>query len=276
MVNPVITLGILAIGIIAFLNFGGVQRASAFLEGVKGKIGTGEVSVPQTQSGAGAVIIKAGSQAAVSEILSVKKSTAPVIERRKFGTGITTRERASAETLRKLTTFSGSGVAQFSDSSVSALSSEQLADIRRRTLTKTEEADVKALELRRTRAISRGIRPSLKLSGAELILRKREQEALSKMLLTSRFGGQTFIGGKLFAKAGFASGGLTPALRAERARAALPTIGKQGQVIENLGAGGSAILKARNEARVQAALQFNRRVIEAKKSGLPIPVFQGF
>jgi len=276
LVNPLITLGIIGVAAVAFLSLGGVQRASAFIEGVKGKIGTGKVSVPTSQSGKGDVPIKAGSQAAVSDILSVKASTAPVVERRKFGTGITTREKASADTLRKLTGFSGSGVAQFSTGQVAQLTVKELGDIRTRTLTDVEKSDIKALELRRTRAIERGIKPSLKLRGAELVLRKREQEALSKKLLTAKFGGQTFVGGKLFAKAGFASGGLTPELIRQRELAKAPTIGKQGQLIENLGANGSTIIKARTESRVSQALAFNAAVAEAKRLGRPLPTFTGF
>ena len=142
MVNPLITLGIIGVAAVAFLSAGGVQKVSAFVEGVKGKIGTGKVSVPTTQSGKGDIPIKAGSQAAVTDILSVKASTAPVVERRKFGTGITTREKASAETLRKLTSFSGRGVAQFSTGQVAGLTKQQLADIRTRDLTTTERADI--------------------------------------------------------------------------------------------------------------------------------------
>jgi len=276
LVNPLITLGIIGVAAVAFLSLGGVQRASAFVEGIKGKIGTGKVSVPTAQSGKGDVPIKAGSQAAVSDILSVKASTAPVVARRKFGTGITTREAASADTLRKLTSFSGSGVAQFSTGQVSQLTAKELGDIRTRTLTDVEKSDIKALELRRTRAIERGINPNLKLSGAELILRKREQEQLSKNLLTAKFGGQTFVGGKLFAKAGFESGGLTPELIRERALASAPTIGKQGQEIENLGVNGSTIIKARTDSRVAQALAFNESVARAKRLGQPIPVFSGF
>jgi len=270
LVNPIITLGIIGIAVVAFLNFGGVQRVSGFVEGIKGQFGKGGVNVPEGQKGTGAIPIKSSSEFAVTRILSTKgKTLAPITERRKFGTGITERAKASSDVLRKLTTFSGSGVAQFSGGQVGGLTASEIQDIRSRTFTTTEQADIKALELRRTRAIERGINPNLKLSGIELVFRKRQQELLSKKFLTDRFGGKTFIGGKLFAKEGFATGG-------GAVRDTTPTIGKEGQLIENLGAGGSAIIKSRTEAKVATALAFNRSVIEAKKAGLPIPVFQGF
>jgi len=276
LVSPLVTIGLIIIAGIVFLNVGGIGRASAFIQDLKSKAGSGAVTVPSTQSGEGSVPIKSGSQAAVNDILSVKASTSPVVERRKFGTGITTREAASADTLRKLTSFSGSGVAQFSGGLIGSLSEQQLGDIRSREFTTQEQEDIKALELRRTRAISRGINPNLKLSGAELILRKREQEALSKQLLTERFGSQTFVNGKLFAKEGFESGGLTPELAAERLAFSQPTIGKEGQIIENLGEGGNVIIKARTESRVSQAIAFNESVARAKAAGLPIPTFSGF
>jgi len=276
LVNPLVTIGLIVIAGIIFLNVGGIGRASALVQDLKKRAGSGAVSVPSTQSGEGSVPIKTGSQAAVNDILSVKASTAPVVERRKFGTGITTREAASSETLRKLTSFAGTGVAQFSGGIVGGLSAQQLGDIRSREFTSTEQSDIKALELRRTSAIERGISPNIKLSGEELVLRKREQEALSKQLLTERFGSQTFVNGKLFAKAGFESGGLTPELAAERLAAAQPTIGKEGQIIENLGEGGGAIIKARTESRVSQAIAFNEAVARAKAAGEPLPTFAGF
>jgi len=276
LVSPIITIGLIIIAGIVFLNVGGVQRASAFISDLKAKAGSGAVTVPSTQSGEGSVPIKTGSQAAVNDILAVKSSTAPVVERRKFGTGITTREKASADTLRKLTSFSGTGVAQFSGGIVGSLSEQQLGDIRSRGFTAGELADIKALELRRSSAIERGINPNLKLSGAELVLRKREQEALSKQLLTERFGSGTFVDGKLFAKEGFESGGLTPELAAERLAASQPTIGKEGQIIENLGEGGNVIIKARTESRVSQAIAFNLAVAKAKEAGEPLPTFSGF
>jgi len=276
LVNPLVTIGLIVIAGIIFLNVGGIGRASAFVEDLKKRAGSGAVSVPSTQSGEGSVPIKSGSQAAVNDILSVKASTAPVVERRKFGTGITTREKASAETLRKLTSFSGSGVAQFSGDIVSGLSSEQIGDIRSREFTTQEQEDIKALELRRAAAIAGGINPNLKLSGEELVLQKRLQEQLSINLLTDRFGSQTFVDGNLFQKENFESGGLTPELAAERLAFAEPTIGKEGQIIENLGEGGNVIIAARTASRVEQAIAFNESVARAKAAGEPVPTFEGF
>ncbi len=103
--------------------------------------------------------------------------------------------------------LTGKGTAQFSTGQVGLLTEAKRTEIARRELTTQEIRDIAALDARRTAAIDRGIQPNVKLSGAELVLRKREQEELSKSLLTSQFGGQTFVGGKLFANPLFETGG---------------------------------------------------------------------
>jgi len=85
------------------------------------------------------------------------------------------------------------------------LSDAKRAEIAARELTAVERSDVAKLDARRRAAIERGVNPNVKLSGAELVLRKREQEEISKSFITSRFGGQAFVGGKLFANPNFCS-----------------------------------------------------------------------
>lgn len=105
------------------------------------------------------------------------------------------------EKLRR--TLTGRGTAQFSTGQVGVLTEAKRQEIRNRALTAQERRDVAALEARRARKIERGIRPNIALRGAELVLRKREQEELSKSLVTSRFGGSAFVNGKLFANPDF-------------------------------------------------------------------------
>jgi len=101
--------------------------------------------------------------------------------------------------------LTGVGTAQFSTGGVGVLTEEKRAEISARELTVIEQQDIVRLEARRRAAIERGVNPNVKLSGAELVLRKREQEEISKSFITSRFGGSAFVNGKLFANPDFRS-----------------------------------------------------------------------
>jgi len=212
--------------IIGFFAVGGVQGVKGISSGI-GERAKGAFAIPE---------------AAAEESTQVQPEAIPIIQtnvagQRKVGSQLTTVVRISEikpelqqevarsvaaggtqiirggtilvdkPTLKDVRTLTGRGTAQFSTGQTGRLSKSKRAEIAARELTPQEIKDVAALEARRQRAIGRGIRPNIKLRGAELVLRKREQEELSKSLLTSRFGGQTFVGGKLFAKPLFATGG---------------------------------------------------------------------
>jgi len=108
-------------------------------------------------------------------------------------------------TTRLTRTLTGVGTAQFSTGGVGILTEAKRREIANRVLTDIERSDIAKLDARRRAAIERGVNPNVKLSGAELVLRKREQEEISKSFITSRFGGQAFVGGKLFANPNFCS-----------------------------------------------------------------------
>lgn len=97
--------------------------------------------------------------------------------------------------------LAGTGTAQFSTGQVGILTDTKIQEIAERELTQQQIKDIAALEARRAESEFANI----KLSGAEVILQKSLQEELSKSLLTSQFGGQTFVGGKLFANPDFFS-----------------------------------------------------------------------
>lgn len=261
MVN-VISLAIVAVLAVAFLGLGGVGKISAFASGISPL----KDALPTATKGGTTLSTAKGSQKAIESL-----GTQDIIK-----TSITSSRKNQKQfgiiddpSLKSVRTLSGKGTAQFSTGQIARLTPTQRKRIREKTLTPQEQRDIIALEARRDRAISRGINPNVKRSGKELVLAKREQEAISKQLISSKFGKRAFVDGKLFANPLFASGG-------GARRDTSPTIGKQGQIIENLGAGGSAIIRRRTQARVETALAFNRRVIAAKKAGLPIPVFGGF
>jgi len=230
LVNP-ISLVIVAIAGIAFFGLGGVGKIKAFGEQFKTQDQTEQVSSGDTSIKTGGQNVEAGSQAAVSDIVSAQVLSGSIQSKRKVSTGkitgITTAQAATDAVLRKLASPAGSGVAQFSTGQVGSLSAEEREQIARRELTDVERSDIQKLDARRQRAIESGINPNLKLSGAELILRKREQEALSIKSLQDRFGGQVFTNGKLFANPDFESGGLTAAEASRR-------LSTQAEIQENI------------------------------------------
>jgi len=105
------------------------------------------------------------------------------------------------EPTQKLIASLSGGTAQFSTGQVGILTDAKIQEIAERELTQQQIKDVAALEARRRESEF----SNLKLSGAEVVFQKALQEELSKSLLTSQFGGQTFIGGKLFANPDFFS-----------------------------------------------------------------------
>jgi len=100
-----------------------------------------------------------------------------------------------------LATLTGTGTAQFSTGQVGILTQQKIEEIAARELTEQQRADIIALNIRRAESEFSNV----KLSGAEVVFQKALQEELSKSLLTSQFGGQTFVGGKLFANPDFSS-----------------------------------------------------------------------
>jgi len=104
-------------------------------------------------------------------------------------------------TQKLISTLTGTGTAQFSTGQVGILTQEKIQEIAERELTQQQIADIAALEQRRRESKF----SNRKLSGAEVVFQKALQEELSKSLLTSQFGGQTFVGGKLFANPDFFS-----------------------------------------------------------------------
>lgn len=103
-----------------------------------------------------------------------------------------------------ITGLTGTGTAQFSTGQVGILTQQKIEEIASRELTPQQIADIAALEKRRLESEF----ANRKLSGAEVVFQKALQEELSKSLLTSQFGGQTFVGGKLFANPLFETGGM--------------------------------------------------------------------
>lgn len=100
--------------------------------------------------------------------------------------------------------LSGTGTAQFSTGQVGILTQQKIEEVATRELTPQQIQDIATLEQRRLESAF----TNRKLSGAEVVFQKALQEELSKSLLTSQFGGQTFVGGKLFANPLFETGGM--------------------------------------------------------------------
>ena len=205
----VISIAIVAVVAISFLGLGGIDRVKAFASGIPQL----KDSLPTSTKGGSTLETAKNSQKAIESLgtQDIIKTTVTSSRKNQKQFGI-----ISDPSVKDVKLLSGRGTAQFSTGQITRLSPQQLRDIRSRSLTAQERKDVAALEARRDRAIARGISPNVKLSGAELVLRKRQQEQLSKQLITSKFGKKAFQGGKLFANPDFESGGLTSAIQAER------------------------------------------------------------
>lgn len=210
--------------IILFFAFGGIQGLKSLGTGISGKLSGAIPSLQEATASTGSEeeAIAKDQAGAQPEALSVTQSRinagtlSSVVRLAEFEPSLQTEIAASiqkgeGEFLRggtllidepseKLTaTLSGFGTAQFSTGQVGVLTSEKIIEIGEKTLTTQQIADIEALNVRREESAT----GNLKLSGEEVVFQKALQEELSKSLLTSQFGGQTFVGGKLFANPDF-------------------------------------------------------------------------
>jgi hypothetical protein len=175
---------------VAFFGLGGVGLTKGFFDSLK---------LPRAFAESGSSGSPSLSPTILQTSVSSKRNSLQGKETIRTGI-ITDPNRAEA---RLLTQVGAKGVSQFSDGSIGILSEQQRQEIANREFTKQELEDIKKLDARRQSAIERGINPNIKRSGRELVLAKREQEALSKQFLTKRFGAGTFFKGKLFANPNF-------------------------------------------------------------------------
>ena len=186
-----IALVIVAIAGLVFLGAGGIDRTKSFAQSVTGSF---------KNSG-----IAKGSQQTVESIESAEIVTGGIASKRTNASKTTLRTTLIVPQSKKefITLANRRDTAQFSTGQIGSLSQKEIDEITNRTLTDVQKRDIEALDARRARAIERGINPNLKRTGAELVRDKAIQEQLAKNLLTSRFGGQAFFKGKLFANPKF-------------------------------------------------------------------------
>ena len=220
---------ILLIGLVGvlFFAFGGISGAKQIFGGLKGRASD---LIPKAQA---ELAVTESSKEAIKEDLQIAASSINVAGTRKTAGTLTTTvrltefqnvlqeqialsalsgnvqlvrggtfilDKPTTELTKRLT---GVGTAQFSTGQVAILTEAKRKEIAAKELTAQQIEDVRLLDIRRQESQF----TNLKLSGAELVQRKAEQEELSKVLLTSQFGGQTFVGGKLFANPSFQTGG---------------------------------------------------------------------
>ena len=220
--GSILGLGIVAIALIFFAGAGGIERTRAFAQQFRPgtdliesqpSIPTLQKELADTQSSQTALISSANTQIASSNIADKRKFKPPVqgVVTTKID-GVEFIDRPTAKDVKSL---SGIGTAQLSTGGIARLTPEAIDRIRKESFTAQELEDIKNLDLRRKEAIKRGINPNIKLTGTELVLRKREQAEISKAFLTKQFGPGTFTNGKLFANPLFETGGKTQAEVAE-------------------------------------------------------------
>ena len=233
MVAPIILLAGLGAGILFFAK-GGLEQFKAFAdvgETIQGKQ-KGTSVIPELQTGTGTVPISAGSQKTVTSIENEQIIRTDIANKRKFNPAT---EKPQIQTVfnnpkeggvlasqqgqivgANLSIQSGQefGTGQF------GLNQSEISTIRRQDFTDQEKQDIANLTLR----FNRKSVSSQKVSDSpeEIVMKKREQEAIAKKVLGSnnfvRSGGQVTRGGfvieekgGLFGKSNFALGGKTPA-----------------------------------------------------------------
>lgn len=219
---------VLVIGgaIILFFAFGGIQGIKSLGTGISGKLSGAIPSLQEATATTGSEqeAIAKDQAGSIPEALSVTQSRinagtlSSVVRLAEFEPSLQTEIAKSIQSgggeivrggtllidepsSKLLATLSGFGTAQFSTGQVGVLTSEKIIEIGERTLTEQQIKDIEALNIRREESAT----GNLKLSGEEVVFQKALQEELSKSLLTSQFGGQTFVGGKLFANPDFSS-----------------------------------------------------------------------
>jgi len=228
MVNANIIL--LAVGGFLFFSLGGLKSVSGFLGSdlvnQNQKDASGEVVVDNLQSSA-SIPIPQGSQNTVNTILASRIIREPIVSKQKLN--------ANANKPKIKTTFFdtksggiGGQIGQTVSTNSSAgigftLKQSEIDNIRKQPFTRTEKADIVALQNRLNRKDP--ATQKLKDSPEEVIFKKREQDAIARKTVTQQTGGQfVFSGGQrtrsgalieqkggLFGKTNFALGGKTPA-----------------------------------------------------------------
>jgi len=246
LVSP-IAIVLVIVSIIGFLGGGGVEFVRSFFPKEESDVimpgnnphvtveraVTSEVVVPFLQSGAGgAVPTKPGSALTIERIESSGISRRPIAEKRKF---VAPTQLIQTQFDNPIIGGSGAqrGFTQFSTGESFRPSKSELVDIRKKDLTEREREDLERLIFRFDKKKSIAIQQRTKrfkgTDPRQLILQKREQEALSKKQLIGRFGPGTFTQNisreafrdfptltrgkppqlKLFAKPGFVFGGVS-------------------------------------------------------------------
>lgn len=208
LVNP-ITVAIVGIGFAVLLGVGAFSKTKAFAQSVFSPAPAPSKSASEqlnVEIGGGEVKAEAAKTAESLQTSVIDAPAGGVVVRR--GQNIVSTPQATIFDRPEGVLVKGSAVAQIAgirgQQFVGVLSEKERNLIREKEFTEQERADIAALEARRQKAITeRGIDPNIKLSGVELVLRKREQEELSKAFIKSRFGGQSFVNGKLFANPNF-------------------------------------------------------------------------
>ena len=234
MVNPIILLAGIA-GVIIFFSRGGFEQFQAFAESVPTPTmkKNGTQVIPTLQSGEGSVPIASGSQRTVESIevetilrtnVADKRKFSPLSDKPRIQT-VFNNPREGGVLASQQGTIVGANLSiekgqQFGTGDF-GLNQDEISRIRSRDFTDQEKQDIANLTLRFNRkSIS-----SQQVSDApeEIIMKKREQEAIARKVLASTGGRQVFSGGVvtrggfeieqkggLFGKANFALGGVTP------------------------------------------------------------------
>jgi len=234
MVLPII-LALGAIGSIIFLSRGGIKQIQAFAESapIVGEMKEGTQVVPTLQSGEGSVPVASGSQRTVESIEQEDILRTNVADKRKFnpladkppiqtvfnnpreGGVLATQKGQIVGANLSIQSGQQFGTANF------GLSQTEISNIRSEEFTDQERLDIANLTLRFNRKSISAQKVSD--SPEEIIMKKREQEAIARKILVAQGGSFTFSGGVrtrsgnvidvkggLFGKANFALGGKTP------------------------------------------------------------------
>lgn len=168
----------------------------SILDKIFGKVGGSQVSTVDKQTAR-----EGSEQTAIKNSVDQQLLISTIAQKRKFKPTITSvpgKEGISG--IRKVQQFAVS--ANLSGGIKGGLTTQQVNDIRAKPFTEQELEDIKKLNARRGKSFGTA-KFSLKDSGEEVVFQKRQQEAISKSNLTSRFGSGAFFKGKLFANPKF-------------------------------------------------------------------------
>jgi len=225
-------------GLIIFFGSGGLQNVRGFFGSVPTteEKDTGTLVVPTLQSGSGTVPISAGSRRTVENIEVQGIIRTSVADKRKFNPQ---QEKPPIQVIFTNTKQGGvlssntgqivganvTGSFGFGDATKTTfgLNALEIQQIRERALTEQEIQDIDKLKIRFQRKSVSAQRVSD--SPEEIVFKKREQDAISRKVIESRFGAGSFViqGGKvaerfglvrstqskLFAKPNFIFGGVS-------------------------------------------------------------------